>query len=241
MIAATAGMPDIAGQLYDDPQDELDWVGMRGIHLPVRIVTGSGLQTVTASVDVFVDLVDARTRGIHMSRLYLLLGELVADHEVTPARLHTLLREMLASHREESSSARVRIAFDLCLHRTALKSDNAGWNRYPVVVEATRSGAVCASNLGVEVAYSSTCPCSAALARQLIQKAFDARFPGETASASSVRAWLGSDQGIVATPHSQRSIVAVNTRLADHGDELPIEPLIDRIEAALAAISHRLS
>jgi GTP cyclohydrolase I len=44
--------------------------------------------------------------------------------------------------------------------------------------------------------------------------------------------WLGSEQGICATPHSQRSIAEVRVRLAPSFG-FPIVALIDRIEDAL--------
>lgn len=47
-------------------------------------------------------------------------------------------------------------------------------------------------------------------------------------------AWLGSEEGILATPHSQRSFVECRLRLAeDDNAELPIERSIDRIEQTL--------
>jgi len=45
--------------------------------------------------------------------------------------------------------------------------------------------------------------------------------------------WLGSSQGIVATPHSQRSDAQVKVRLRDAMQTLPITGLIDRVEGAL--------
>lgn len=88
--------------------------------------------------------------------------------------------------------------------------------------------------LKVDIPYSSTCPCSAALARQLIQEAFEARFGrGETVDADAVHAWLGTTQGVVATPHSQRSIGEVTVTLAEDVWAFPIRPLIDLLEGAV--------
>jgi len=47
-----------------------------------------------------------------------------------------------------------------------------------------------------------------------------------------VLAWLGSEDGIVATPHAQRSTADVQVRLA-HGFDFPIVELVDVIEHAL--------
>ncbi len=87
--------------------------------------------------------------------------------------------------------------------------------------------------LDLTVGYSSTCPCSAALARQLIQQAFDEDFIDMPVTREAVRAWLGSEQSILATPHSQRSQAHLSVRVAEGLDELPLLALVDYVEKAL--------
>ena len=58
------------------------------------------------------------------------------------------------------------------MRRRALESDNSGWRSYPVEITGVMERGQFSLELGVEVVYSSTCPCSAALARQLIQERF---------------------------------------------------------------------
>jgi GTP cyclohydrolase I len=88
--------------------------------------------------------------------------------------------------------------------------------------------------LSIEVQYSSTCPCSAALARQLIQSQFERDF-GQSGQVDKedVQAWLGLEESIVATPHSQRSTAKAMVSLGDEVDDLPITDLIDGIEEVL--------
>jgi GTP cyclohydrolase I len=87
--------------------------------------------------------------------------------------------------------------------------------------------------VGCEVVYASTCPCSAALARQLVQERFGEDFArGKALDYNTVLGWLGSEQGICATPHSQRSSAEVRVRLTPSFG-FPIIDLIDRIEDAL--------
>ena len=88
--------------------------------------------------------------------------------------------------------------------------------------------------LSVEVQYSSTCPCSAALARQLIQEQFEEDFgkQGEV-TISDVKTWLGTEEGIKATPHSQRSTAKILVSLASSLDEFPITDLINQVEYVL--------
>jgi GTP cyclohydrolase I len=88
--------------------------------------------------------------------------------------------------------------------------------------------------MGLEILYSSTCPCSAALARQLIQDKFHEDFAGrQDLDLATVLEWLGSESSIVATPHSQRSAAELRVRLTPSFEMFPIVDLIDEIENAL--------
>jgi GTP cyclohydrolase I len=87
--------------------------------------------------------------------------------------------------------------------------------------------------LKIDVPYSSTCPCSAALSRQLIQQQFVDDFANKSLHHADVLTWLGSTKGIVATPHSQRSTAQIRLRLENHLEILPLIALINDAEAAL--------
>jgi GTP cyclohydrolase I len=213
----------------------LDWVGMRNIALPLRIRgdDGGSLQ-VPAAVDVFVDLRDPSARGIHMSRLYLRLQDTLVEETLTPARLRRVLQECVDSQGALSSSARLTLRFDQMLKRRALASDNSGWKRYPLEIDALLVDGHLSLAIGYSVDYSSTCPASAALSRQLNAE----RFAGDFAAAHPlsthvVRDWLASERGLAATPHAQRSRAEIRVELQPAFDELPVAELIDRAEAAL--------
>jgi GTP cyclohydrolase I len=168
-----------------------------------------------------------------MSRLYLHVDKSLAAEPLTPCSIRRLLREFLDSHAQLSDRAMVRIEFDHLVRRAALKSDHGGWKSYPVTIVGMMDQGHFSLELGCEVVYSSTCPCSAALARQLIQDRFAQDFArGRPVDYDAVVAWLGSEQGICATPHSQRSVAQVRVKLAP-GFDLPIIELIDRVEEAL--------
>jgi GTP cyclohydrolase I len=213
----------------------LDWVGMQRIALPLRLRgEGGALLQVPALADVFVNLRDADARGIHMSRLYLRLQELLAEEALTPSRIRRVLQSCVDSQGALSNAARLALRFDHLLRRPALASDHAGWKQYPVEIEATLIDGHLQLRLGVSVEYSSTCPASAALSRQ----ANAARFAEDFAAAHPlsvpvVRDWLASPRGLAATPHAQRSRADAKVELLPAFDELPIVDLIDRIEAAL--------
>ncbi|NIF18875.1 GTP cyclohydrolase FolE2 [Pantoea sp. Cy-639] len=218
-------LPDIAAQ-SSQHRLPLDWVGMSGIALPVQ----HGGQTLSAHADAGVSLDDGVSRGIHMSRLYLALEAL--EHEaLSPALLRRTLEQFLLSHAGLSDTAYLRLSFDHMLKRPALISPLSGWKRYPVTLDAQLNGEMFHVELSVHIPYSSTCPCSAALARQLIQEQFARDFAEPLLDRQAIQQWLGSTAGIVATPHSQRSQARLRVRLA--GDELDLIGLIDHAEAAL--------
>ena len=227
-------MPDIANEANPAVAGVLDWVGMDEIAMPVRLVgADDSVVQSTARVAAHVNLKQPDARGIHMSRLYLHVDKALSAEPLTPCSLRRLLRDFLDSHAELSDRAMVRVAFDQLLRRPALKSDNSGWKSYPVAIAATLEHGQFALEMQLEVVYSSTCPCSAALARQLIQERFAADFArGKPLDYDTVVAWLGSEQGICATPHSQRSVAQVRVKLAPSFG-FPIAELIDAIEGAL--------
>ena len=230
-----ASMPDIASHAKAQVAGKLDWVGMNHIELPVLLDGPDGRQVQTAArVSAFVDLADPNKRGIHMSRLYLHLDRALAEHSVTPLALRHLLRDFLGSHEDLSTRAMVRLDFDYMLRRKSLKSDNSGWKSYPISLIASLSGKEFALEMAFQVVYSSTCPCSAALARQLIQEQFRTDFGQHDAiDTRTVLEWLGSENGIVATPHSQRSAADIRLQLAPSFAAVPFVEMIDLIEGSL--------
>jgi GTP cyclohydrolase I len=220
-------LPDVAAQVSRQALP-LDWVGMCGIATPV-LIDG---QRLSAIADAGVSLDDGDARGIHMSRLYLAL-EMLEETPLSPMLLRRLLQQFLDSHEGLSQTASLTIHTDLLLKRPALISPLAGWKRYPVSIEAQLRNAVFHVELKIQIPYSSTCPCSAALARQLIQQQFVDDFANKKLEHAEILAWLGSANGIVATPHSQRSTATLSLRLSPHVDELPLLYLINEAEAAL--------
>ena len=220
-------LPDIAAQASRQALP-LEWVGMCGIALPV-LFDG---QRLSAKADAGVSLDDGEARGIHMSRLYLAL-EMLEQDNLTPRLIRQVLQHFLDSHQGLSNNAYLKIDADLLLKRPALISPLSGWKRYPVSVEAQLKNAMFHVELKIDVPYSSTCPCSAALARQLIQQQFVDDFANRSLQHADVVAWLGSTKGIVATPHSQRSHAQLRLTLDDFVDELPLLAVINDAEAAL--------
>ena len=227
-------LPDVA---YDRAAAArpLDWVGMRRIALPLLVAGDGGEpQRVPASADIGVDLASAETRGIHMSRLYLLVQDALSTKPLSVPVLRELLRECIESQSGLATTARLTLRWEQLFKRRALASDNAGWKSYPVEVDATLSPSGTEIVLGFGVEYSSTCPASAALSRRANADRFESDFAGDDApSKVDVREWLASERGMAATPHAQRSLADVRVTLRDTVDGLPLLELIDAIEAAL--------
>ncbi|SDI99638.1 GTP cyclohydrolase FolE2 [Billgrantia gudaonensis] len=206
----------------------LSWVGMEGIALPLKVAG----RAIAGRASAGVSLDDPTARGIHMSRLYLALAELEGQ-ELSLSRVAGVLEAFLESHEGLASRAFLDLEGEALLRRPALISPLSGWQAYPFALRCRHDAEGLEAILDLTVGYASTCPCSAALARQLIQQAFDEDFVDMPATREAVRTWLGSEQSILATPHSQRSQALLSVRLTDDLDELPLLALVERVEKAL--------
>ena len=92
-------MPDIACQPHQGPQGTLNWVGMSGIELPI-LIQSSNQETIRLSsqAQAYVSLDDPQSKGIHMSRLYLILDEMATAEPLSPSRLESILQAFITSH-----------------------------------------------------------------------------------------------------------------------------------------------
>lgn len=221
-------LPDIAktSSQFNQP---LKWVGMENITLPIFILG----QPVVSHVDVGVSLDQAEARGIHMSRLYTRLDTL-ARQELNLKTLKALLQQFLDSHEGLSNTANITLQGELPLQRPALLSALSGWKSYPFELQSQLSPSGFELTLKLTIGYSSTCPCSAALARQLIQQAFAEKFDTTALSHAEVYRWLGTEEGIMATPHSQRSEARIELKFAQIPRVIPWLELINNLEKALS-------
>jgi GTP cyclohydrolase I len=227
-------LPDVASQEHALAIGTLDWVGMDGMEMPVAFDAGDGdVRSTGARVGAFVNLTRPEARGIHMSRLYLLVSEALSAGPLTTASIRALLESFLASHEGLSDHARLTVGFEHLVRRKSLRSENSGWRAYPITIDATLTGDTFRIEITTDVVYSSTCPASAALSRQLIQDNFAKTFGADQAlDRETILAWLGTEQGIIATPHAQRSTATIRVRPVGEG-VFPLIGMIDNVEAAL--------
>ena len=230
---AKSHLPDITSQPNSLNARPLQWVGMEGVSLPLHILNNKGEQIHThAKAGIFVSLNKANAKGIHMSRLYLLLNEQLANKPLNGQILTTLLKNMLSSQQGLSLSAKVDLAFELVINKPALLSNQSGVQAYPVAISKSITDGVINTELSLTIPYSSTCPCSAALSRQALSDAVAEQFTEQQLDKSVLLEWLTSQQGSVATPHSQRSYAYINMSL--QGEQLPDLPtLIKQMEEAI--------
>lgn len=225
-------MPDV-GSESASISGVLDRVGMSGIEVPIRVPGQRGV-AIFGRADAYVDLVDPQAKGIHMSRLYRQLVAQLQASELSVALLWQILQGFVESHAGISRLAQVQLAFELPIERASLRSGNFGWRVYPVEVDAVLEDGGLRVWLTVSVVYSSTCPCSAALARQLIQERFQADFAGrDSVRTDEVAAWLVRPESICATPHSQRSVAKIRLELDGSAECLNPVAFIDVAEGAL--------
>lgn len=211
----------------------LNWVGMENITLPIYLQNILCLSKVNA----YVSLDDPNAKGIHMSRLYTRLLDFCQIQDLTLNHIKQALQDFLASHHDLSRSAKIELQGEFSLEQPALISNLSGWKSYPFRLSCQLNQQKFKGELFLEIPYSSTCPCSAALARDLIQKSFQDAIntkklnPNHT---NEILAWLGTTDAIVATPHSQRSYAQLNFYLSPNMQSIPMAQLIDSAEQALA-------
>lgn len=237
-------LPDVANsQLTALDSRELEWVGMEDIRLPLQVRDSEGQWSRTeVSLNAFVNLVQKEARGIHMSRLYSRVQQNLANKNLSFSSLHETATDFLATHSGLSDMAKIEVQFSAFVSKRALKSDLQAWRTYPVRMVCVKSAD---SNdktnnyflIETEILYSSTCPASAALSRRLIQDEFFKQMSetllGDLSSQEKLQRaydYLGTSQGLAATPHAQRSLARVQAKVTEGFD---IFQLIELVESAL--------
>lgn len=229
-------LPDIANESTPQTGGKLERVGMSGVELVIRVrdTTGEIFRT-PARADAAVSLDDETAKGIHMSRLFLSLNNRLADQELTLPLVNEILKDFVKSHHGLSSNSFLTLAYEHSLKRPALLSDHSGWRAYPVTIHSAFKQGEIQHRLQIRLTYSSACPCSAALSRQLIQQAFENSFRDRSElSHDEIFEWLGTQEAILAVPHSQRSHADITVELDSELNEFPIESLIDYLERVIA-------
>ncbi len=226
--------PDIASEQSAKHPAPIPMVGMEAIEIPVQIVTGSGLLTLPAQVDIFVNLADPSVKGIHMSRLYNAACRFLEQTPVSFERLSRLSVQLIESQAPLSTQSFLTLSFRYPLKQGSLLSDNYGWRYYPVTFRVRNLDGRLEYELEFQVLYSSTCPCSAALSRHLKVVHFDSVFADwQTLRASEIREWLMREENMGGTPHAQRSVATLQLRFDQSVPMRAIPYWIELVETTL--------
>jgi len=201
----------------------LEQVGLKDIELPLQVQWGFEVQSVLAVVEAVVSLDDPHQRGIHMSRIYHTLHGF-SEHEVlSPKTMKVLLKKIVDAQEDHCLSGRLKIQWKSVVQQESLVSARKGFRVYPCFYEMNTDGNFISS---VELLYSSTCPCSAALARELIKDQFKKDSPDQVSD------WLGKERSIVGTAHAQRSRANIQIKTTENQNRLMT--VIKEVEGVLA-------
>lgn len=220
-------MPDIASHSSSVISSQIDWVGMDEITVPFEFMGVS----VLAKARVHVNVLDPSAKGIHMSRLFLAVGEKLLKQKITFSVLQATMSELVESQEGLSDQARLVLRWQQPIQRKALISENKGWKTYPMMIQLVQKQSSLQMIMGFSAYYASTCPCSAALARQLVQNEFQEQFSKERLNFDEIYNWLGQNQ--IAAPHSQRSRADVKLLFKSGKEVTDAIKYINAIEGAL--------
>jgi GTP cyclohydrolase IB len=228
----------------------LDWVGIEKVMLPVQLFSHQPEQV--AFFHAGVNLLEQTSRGIHMSRMYSLLEKQVVQGPF----LETLdplvfLHQSLISQQEGLSTwACLSLSVTYTYFCKSLKSGIQTQRAIPLKIEIQGCLDQPQVTLSLETIYSSTCPQSYALATQSMVESFQETFGGgeKEISFNGIQDWLS--QGLVATPHAQRSSAQVSIswsldQFRSWFEGYPqvssaLEALILLVETALGTVSQSL-
>ena len=209
MSAKKRKLPDVAIENKAQLNSKIDRVGMTNIEVPLVFKMNKETIRSSSKAAAFISLDDPSVKGIHMSRLFSRIQDL-ADKVLSAKDLEKVVKSFQDSHKDISKSSELRLNFEIDLQRRSLTSNMTGWRNYPVECVLTFEKGEVHWQLKYQVVYSSTCPCSAALSRQLIQEKFLSDFakrgPLEIAE---IAEWISKEESVCATPHSQRSFAKV--------------------------------
>ncbi len=212
---------------------KIDRVGIEDLEIPIKIQDGSQTLQLQSKVTAMVSLDNESMRGIHMSRIYLGLHDFLSNQTLNLQEVEKLLHRLVESQKGVSKTAYLKFDWNWPVKRKALKSDSLeGWRYYPVFYKGRLlKGGKVELIMGMTITYSSTCPCSASLARALIQEKFQDDFSSFPVDKSKVFNWLGKEQSISATPHAQKSLAFIKLKIKEEKQNLI--DLINEVESVL--------
>lgn len=227
-------LPDVAADTTAKVSGTLDRVGMSGISVMMHYPAEPMPILIPAVADAYVNVTNPDVKGIHMSRLFLALQEILPEKPFSMALCEEVLAAFIQSHRDISDSGFLTLRFEHPRTTESLLSGLTAWRSYPVSIRVSRKGKKVNHRATIRVTYSSACPCSAALSRQVIQQQFLQKHGDRPKiSAADVLAWLGDEDTVIPVPHSQRSHADITVEYDRAAKTYALDDLIRDVEAAL--------
>lgn len=198
-------------------------VGITRFRLPIEFQNKFGVtRSHDCEASMYVNL-DANKNGVSMSRLCTILQSTASTEKLGAEMFKNVLRRYRIELADESDNklideAYLKIKLNYPVKQKSLKSDNWGWQYYPVELKAQETpdgGFEFFMTLTYE--YSSTCPCSLSMAKQYEQEFREGK----------------TTEGVgIGVPHSQRSKLKCTVKL-DSEVEFFVEDLIILLKHAI--------
>ena len=203
-----ATLPDLQNgpsSLIKGANVPIEHVGIHNFKLPLKYRLKSGDDAILETSITGTVSLEANKKGINMSRIIRSFYSFKDDIFSI-----TKLGEILKEYREklESFDARICLNFSIPATLKSLRSNLSGCQFYNVCLEGilTKEG-IFKKYIHLDFVYSSTCPCSTELSLHAME-----------------------NRGVLATPHSQRSIARITIRFEDF---IWIEDIIEYCRNAL--------
>lgn len=196
----------------------IDFIGIKDLQIPIQL---NSKYTLPARVSIFVSLDDPQIRGVHISRMCLDIHKYFAKKSLKIVDLKQLVKQTIKNQKGLSSRGKIRVVLDWPDQKKALLSDFVGWRVYPffVEVEYDEKTKKCKFIVGSTVTYSSTCPCSASLSREVIKQDFENYFSKQSKnkkiSKEQALKWFQDESFLGATPHAQKSHAEFKLKLKE--------------------------
>ena len=232
-LSSIKNAPDVAGekQGYKLP---IDLVGLKDVEMPVKLT--NKIQN-SAKISLQVSLDSPLNRGVHMSRLYLLLHDNFSKKPISFSLLKKSLSQGIKSQKGASSSGHISVKSRWPVLRKALKSSLQGWREYPFYFDVLYSSKKKKFEfiVGGEILYSSTCPCSTSLSLNLIKNHFEKKLSSkQNFTQKEILKSINDTDFLVATPHAQKSSAFFKAKIKESAlTSFSLIKLIDEIEAYL--------
>jgi len=198
-------------------------VGINRYRLPIEAKNKFGVvRSHDCEASMYVNL-DANKNGVSMSRLCTILQSTASTESLKADFFKNVLRRYRIELADEADNklidnAHLKIKFSYPVKQKSLKSDNWGWQYYPVELKAheTKEGGF-EYYMTMTYEYSSICPCSLSMAKQ-----YEEEYRNGTVT-----------EGVgIGVPHSQRSKLTCTVKL-DPSVDFYIEDLVLLLKQAI--------